>query len=98
MPSTVQQFGKARRPEWNYTRGRKKPGEWPGMDSIANLEMLESVRNVLEDVRGSQMLQCDVAHAIKNMARATEELGKTLRRIDRRLAKLESLKLNGGQS
>ena len=92
MPSTVLQLGKEHRPSWDYVQ-RTKVGQWPGSTEQATLEMLESVRNVLEDIRGSQMLQCDVAHAIKNMARATEELGKTLRRIDRRLAKLESLNL-----
>jgi hypothetical protein len=33
----------------------------------AQLEMLESIRNVLEDIRGSQMLQCDVRHAIMDI-------------------------------
>ena len=47
--------------------------------------MLESCRNVLELIARSQMMQCDVAHAIKDMA-------KTIRRIDRRLAKVEKLR------
>lgn len=34
----------------------------------AQLEMLESIRNTMEAVHRSQMLQCDVAHAIKDMA------------------------------
>lgn len=48
------------RPSWNYHR----PSEnWPGMEA-ASLEMLESIRNLLENISRSQMLQCDVRHAI----------------------------------
>jgi hypothetical protein len=53
---------------------------------MAQLEMLSSIRNMLETINQSQMLQCDVAGAIKKMAR-------TLDRIDKRLAKLENAKL-----
>lgn len=59
------------RPSWDYK---------DGLPQHNVLEITESVRNVLEDIQRSQMLQCDVAHAIKDIA-------KTLRRIDRRMAK-----------
>ena len=62
------------RPTWAYTENSRN-----------DTEMLESIRNVMDDIQRSQMLQCDVAHAIKDMA-------KTLRRIDRRLAKVEKLR------
>jgi hypothetical protein len=52
----------------------------------SQLEMLESIRNTLEAIHGSQMLQCDVARAIKGLA-------ETVKRIDRRLAKVEGMKL-----
>lgn len=66
------------RPSWKYNReGRTL--------ELCQLEMLESCRNVLEDIQRSQMLQCDVAHAIKDMA-------KTLRRIDKRLMAVEKLR------
>lgn len=68
------------RPTWTYD----KEG-WPGFD-YATLWMLESIRDNMEQLNRSQMLQCDVAHAIKDLA-------KTLRRIDRRIAKLEGAKL-----
>ncbi len=54
-------------------------------------ELVESSRNVLEDIQKSQMLQCDVAHAIKFMSLDIADIAKTLRRIDRRLAKKISL-------
>ena len=72
------------RPAWFYIRPDDEGIE--GSVDLSQLEMLESCRNVLEDIRNSQMMQCDVAHAIKHMA-------DTLARIDRRLAKLEKLKL-----
>jgi hypothetical protein len=71
------------RPAWKYIRPDDKGSG--GTIELSQLEMLESVRNVLEDIQRSQMLQCDVAYAIKDMA-------KTLRRIDRRLAKVEKLR------
>lgn len=78
MSSEIDTGRGSERPHWQYTRpavGRK----WESYEKHT-LEMLESARNVLEDIQRSQMLQCDVAHAIKDIA-------KTLRRIDRRLAK-----------
>lgn len=68
------------RPTWAYT----------GADN--QLEMLESIRNVLEDVKGSQMLQCDVAQAIKRMEVEARQTRLILARIDRRLAKVEKLR------
>lgn len=73
-----------KRPAWIYVRPNSD-GTGATMD-LSNLEMLESIRNVLEDVKNSQMLQCDVRGAIIRMSRAVE-------RIDKRLAKLENLKL-----
>jgi hypothetical protein len=61
---------KEQRPTWAYTGTNQQ------------LEMLESIRNTLEAIQRSQMLQCDVRHAIIDLA-------KTVRRIDRRLAKME---------
>lgn len=81
--------GKYVRPSWNHSR---PAGEaWPGMEN-AQLEMLESIRNVLEDVKGSQMLQCDVAGAIKRMESEARQARLILARIDRRLAKVEKLR------
>lgn len=69
------------RPEWIYER------KTPGNDlELAKLEMLESIRNMLEDIRQSQMMQCDVARAIKRMSDAVI-------RIDKRLAKVEKYRL-----
>ena len=70
------------RPVWSHCRTDHQ--EYPGTEQ-ASLEMLESCRNVLELISRSQMLQCDVRHAILDMA-------KTIRRIDRRLAKVEKLR------
>jgi hypothetical protein len=88
MSSNITSAHGEERPSWNYRRKPKGESQWQSYEQ-AQLEMMESARNVLEDIRRSQMLQCDVAHAIKDMA-------KTLRRIDRRLAKLEGAKLNRG--
>jgi hypothetical protein len=85
MSSDTQRSGKFNRPSWNYTKGPN--GGWPGHDS-ASVEMLESIRNAVETLGQSQIMQCDVAHAIKSMS-------KVIARIDRRLAKLEGMKLGG---
>jgi hypothetical protein len=58
-----------------------------------NLEMLESVRNVLIDIKNSQMLQCDVRSMIQSIQYNTEQTRIMLKRIDRRLAKVEATKL-----
>lgn len=84
MSSEILIGGEYKRPHWNHTRIRGID-KFPGHPN-AELEMLESIRNVLEDIQRAQTLQCDVAHAIKDMA-------KTLRRIDRRFAKVKELKL-----
>ena len=80
----IKRLGRAasRRPAWQHSRPDEQ--EYPG-DGKATVEMLESCRNVLELIARSQMMQCDVAHAIKEMA-------KTIRRIDRRLARVEKLR------
>jgi len=72
------------RPHWIFNRGES----FPGYDS-AQLEMLESIRNCMEQIRDSQMLACSVAHDIARLRKAAE-------RIDRRLA--ETQKLKGGRT
>lgn len=58
------------RPAWNYV------GTATGIAGVDlwQLEMLESIRNAIEALQQSQMLQCDVAHAIKAMARDIHKL------------------------
>jgi hypothetical protein len=85
VSSNIERGGKNIRPNFNH---REVEGGY-GFDACT-AQLMESARNVLEDIAKSQMLACDVAHAIKDMA-------KTLRRIDRRLAKLEEMKLAAGR-
>lgn len=47
-------------------------------------QLLESIRNCLEQIRDSQMLKCDVAHAIKTMRRDIAGLRRDLKRKKRR--------------
>lgn len=58
------------RPSWLYPKNQSE------LTSV--LEMLESVRNVLEDIRSSQMMQCDVAHAIKSIAPEIRSLKRAI--------------------
>lgn len=83
MSSEIKRGGEWVRPNFNYSAQQNGYS----YESIT-VQLLESTRNVLEGIQQSQMLQCDVAHAIKDIA-------KTLRRIDRRLAAFEELKLKG---
>lgn len=71
------------RPSWVYE----------GKQEFLQLEMLESVRNVLDSIRSSQMLQCDVAWAIKGIQSEMQKTRQILARIDRRLAKVEKFQL-----
>ena len=75
--SQTDRNGKYERPTWRYTP--------PTEVSFASLEMLESCRNVLEQIADSQMLQCSVAGDIRKMRIALEK-------IDRRLAKERPLR------
>ena len=74
--SQTDRNGKYERPTWRHT---------PTEVSFASLEMLESCRNVLEQIADSQMLQCSVAGDIRKMRIALEK-------IDRRLAKERPLR------
>ena len=81
--SQTDRNGKYERPTWRHTSTR---GRIPFMEvSFASLEMLESCRNVLEQIADSQMLQCSVAGDIRKMRIALEK-------IDRRLAKERPLR------
>lgn len=81
--------GTRKRPSWKHSRITDT--SFPGAE-YAQLEMLESIRNVMEEIKGSQMLQCDVAQAIKGMHEETRRTRLILARMDRRLAKVEKLK------
>lgn len=63
------------RPSWNYRGGKA----WVDQDN-ATLQMLESIRNVCEDIQKSQTLQCDVAHAIKDLAKSVRVLRRDLKK------------------
>jgi hypothetical protein len=49
--------------------------------------MTESVRNAIEQVRDSQMLQCDVARAIKDIATQIRGLRRDLKQSKRKVKK-----------
>jgi hypothetical protein len=85
MSAHITRGGEDVRPSFNFSKSSGYSHE-----SIT-AQLAESTRNVLEDIQRSQMLQCDVAHAIKDIA-------KTLRRIDRRLAQMQEAKLKGGRA
>ena len=74
--SQTDRNGKYERPTWRYTSTEVR---------FASLEMLESCRNVLEQIADSQMLQESVAVDIRKMRIALEK-------IDRRLAKERPLR------
>jgi hypothetical protein len=77
--STVIKEGKTgHRPSWNYQNNSG------ANQQSQQLEMLESARNVLEQIRNSQMLQCDVAGAIRESARELRRCRITLEKIARR--------------
>ena len=81
------------RPTWRYTTKRKQGGgyTYPG-DEIAQLEMLESIRNMLERIAASQMLQCDVRSAIYDIRNGqrraqSQDEARFLERMARRVRK-----------
>ena len=65
--------GKFQRASWMY------PADDDSTEATRLLEMLESVRNTVERVQTSQMLQCDVAHAIKDIAKNIRGLRRDLK-------------------
>lgn len=52
------------RPQF-YHHGPESTGKWvtPGITA----QLIEDARNVLEEIRDSQMLHCDIAYTIKQM-------------------------------
>jgi hypothetical protein len=75
MGSEIERGGRMTRPCFNYNDSN-------GIESI-KMQMLESVRNVLEDVRTElkllnqkQMLQCDVRRDVREMRIALQKLAK----------------------
>lgn len=77
-------------PGWQHSRPDDR--DYPGHES-AQVEMLESIRNVLIDIKNSQMLQCDVRSMICEIRTNTERTRIALEKIDRRLVKVEAAKL-----
>ncbi len=72
--SSINLNGMFTRPTWSYDVNQSRT------DDQYSLALLESIRNVLEGIADSQMLQCSVAGDIR-------KIRITLQRIDRRLAK-----------
>jgi hypothetical protein len=59
MSGEIERDGKWVRPRFNHcTHGATTPQD------AAAAQMLESIRNILEDIQRSQMLQCDVRRDI----------------------------------
>lgn len=80
--STVTRNGSiGHRPSWDY-QGRILNQRGLAIDT---LEMLESVRNVLEAIQKSQMLQCDVAGAIYRTSIELISLNREIRGLRRDL-------------
>lgn len=75
MSSQIERGGVSIRPSFNHYdyKGNTPP-------EACTSQMLESCRNVLEQIARSQMLECRVANDIRLMRKAVE-------RIDKRLAK-----------
>jgi len=76
MNSRIERGGKLIRPSFNYRENESFP------DSQISAEMLESIRNLLESC---QMLQCDVASAIKQTRYNTEAMLREIRGLRRDL-------------
>lgn len=60
------------RPTWDHQNPRDV-----GAGYI--LEMLESIRNVCEEIKNTQTLQCDVAYAIKAIPKELRGLRRDLK-------------------
>lgn len=68
----VRRHGKVTKTVPGWQHGRPDERDYPGHES-AQVEMLESIRNVLIDIKNSQMLQCDVRTMIQNIQYNTEQ-------------------------
>ena len=77
MNSTIERGGKWVRPSFNHFQSEGGTTH----DAVA-AQMLESIRNLLESC---QMLQCDVAGAIKNTDRNMTALVREIRGLRRDL-------------
>ena len=77
--SNVKRNGKWERPGWAYNGKITEHGI-----GFQQLEMLESTRNVLEQIRDSQMLQCAVAQNITAMLREIRGLRRDLKKFRER--------------
>lgn len=64
------------RPSFLYSGGETGPNTWD--NSSIQLQLLEDIRNNIEELRQSQMLQCDVAHAIKECAQLLRCINKKI--------------------
>lgn len=81
--SQINRNGRLWRPSWNHNAlGNEEAADrdW----NAAQLEMLESIRNAIETVGRSQMLQCDVAHALKETRDEIRGLRRDLKRKRRK--------------
>lgn len=76
MSSEIDRFGKMVRPSFRHN---DMGHAYNNQEVIAQLA--ESSRNVLEEIARSQMLQCDVARAIKAMLRELKGLRRDLRKL-----------------
>lgn len=73
MSKVTKRDGIEWRPSWNYSNRDRNCGD------IHILEMTESIRNACEQIRDSQALQCDVALAIKDIAKQLRGLRRDLK-------------------
>ena len=69
------------RPQFDYAQARYEDG-W-SLDQC-QAQLTEDIRNVLEQIRDKQTLQCDVAGAIKDMAKQIRGLRRDLAKKRRR--------------
>lgn len=83
--SKVTRSGERVRPSWNYLSLVHTHAPRESEDSVyAVLEMTESVRNAIEELGRSQMLQYDVAHAIKATLKEIRGLRRDLQKRRRK--------------
>lgn len=78
MNAKIERGGKWVRPSFNHYRSE----DGTTMHDAAAAQMLESIRNLLESC---QVLQCDVAQAIKNTDRNMTALVREIRGLRRDL-------------
>lgn len=70
--------GGTKRPAWAYAKNTQ------GDHDTQMLEMAESIRNAIEQLNRSQMLQCDVAYAIKGIEKELRGLRRDLKKKKRK--------------